>query len=473
MDSAAVKDSEGSEPSYDLEATILAALLQERVTKSIATKLDLPLEIGLRRLESLWLACLDYFFSRLPATTRAAIQRSGLPAHLLPTAIPQQTKTGVLPSEILLLVLEPSEDPSAIVKCRLCTARPEPIPRPRYRVLSYDWGNPAKTRPISLSGTITEVTKNLESGLRHLRQQHEPCCVWVDPLCIDHRHGQTRGSSTEALRYIYARAQEVIVWLGDESETSARAFRCVNHLATEDIAAQCFLVQHELHHPDLHPESPFGLGAFMKLMERRWWDRAGLVQQLMHGCKVTVHCGGSSADWNSFTRLFEVLQEKEPMVRNRNLRYLRKVFQAVYVLPPQVFENLPPAMSIEERPVSPEAFFLSIERSFKGAKLGVSWVLALSKVASLCGSVLTGLAEKLCSRNVDRIRMALFQDPTLRQRGEGRRSPEDGAEASANGFLGRTPSAPPTLSGLVSAETHRKQKVIESTFLAADSHHQS
>ena len=473
MDSAVVKDSEGPESSYDLEATILAALLQEKVTKSIGTNSELPLEIGLRRLESLWLACLDYFVSRLPATTRAAIQRSGLPAHLLPTAIPQQTQPGVLPSEILLLVLEPSEDPSTIVKCRLCTARPEPIPRPRYRVLSYDWGDPAKTRRISLSGTITEVTKNLESGLRHLRQQHEPCCVWVDPLCIDHRHGQTRGSSTEALRYIYARAQEVIVWLGDASETSARAFRCVNHLATEDIAAQCFLVQHELHHLDLYPELPCGLGAFMKLMERRWWDRAGLVQLLMHGCKVLVHCGGSTADWNSFTRLFEVLQEKEPMVRNRNVRYLRKVFQAVYVLAPQVFVNLPPAMSIEERPVSLEAFLFSIERSFKGAKLGVSWVLALSKVASLCGSILTGLAEKLCSRSVDRIRMALFQDPTLRQRGEGRRSPKDGAEASANGFLGRKPSAPPTLSGPVAAETHRMQKVIEPTFLAADSHHQS
>ncbi|KAF2176931.1 hypothetical protein K469DRAFT_541063, partial [Zopfia rhizophila CBS 207.26] len=118
---------------------------------------------------------------------------------------------------ILLLVIKPSDDTSSIVECRLCTAEPEILPRRQYKVLSYDWGNPSMKRAVSLNGRIVEVTVNLECGLRHLRHKEEAQCVWVDPLCIDHRNEQTWGSSTEALRYIYARAQEVIVWLGEES----------------------------------------------------------------------------------------------------------------------------------------------------------------------------------------------------------------------------------------------------------------
>lgn len=307
-----------------------------------------------------------------------------------------------------MLVLEASRDPLATVKARLCRARPEAVPRPRYKVLSYDWGDPAKTKPIFVNGAIANVTRNLESGLRHLRHRDEPRCVWADPLCIDHRHGREQGSSFEALRFIYARAEEVVVWLGDKSETSTRAFRFFRAFDQENIAGQCYLVQEELRHPDIIPRSLLGLGAVLKLMERRWWHRAGLVQHLARGCRVSVHCGDSSAEWRVFARLFEVLQEKEPLVRGRNMRYVGKIFQAIYILPPEIVGKLG-AGGIAARSIDPEAFLRFTVRLLRGPKVVVSWVLALSVVTVHFGPLLSGIADKICNGSLDRVRTALFR----------------------------------------------------------------
>lgn len=407
MDSVALNHSEGLGQGLDLEAEILAALARERVGRLVA-KSKLAPDTGLRSLERIWLTCLDYFVSELPDTTRQSIRHSGLLPRLLPTVIPQRDKSGVLPSEVLLLFLEASKDSSAPVRGHLCTARPESIPRLHYKVLSYDWGDPAETKAIWINGAATKVTRNLESALRHLRHEDEGRYVWVDPMCIDQRHSREQGCSFDALRYVYARAQEVVIWLGDETAILERAFRFLAAFNKENIAEQCYLVQHELRVPDLLPESSLGLGAVLKLMEGGWWHRGGLVQQLTRGCRASVHCGNSIADWQTFARLFEILQEKEPLVRNRNQGYLGKVLQAVYILPPQFAVDFLPEMGPKSRPINPEAFLRFIRGLFKGPKLAVNWILAVSLVSWHCGAILTGIAEEVCKGEIGRIRTALF-----------------------------------------------------------------
>jgi hypothetical protein len=41
----------------------------------------------------------------------------------------------------------------------------------RYEALSYVWGNPNVTRPITLNGHTFELTTNLDAAIKHLRFQ--------------------------------------------------------------------------------------------------------------------------------------------------------------------------------------------------------------------------------------------------------------------------------------------------------------
>lgn len=42
--------------------------------------------------------------------------------------------------------------------------------QPAYEALSYTWGDPGVTKIIQVDGTQVNVTSNLESALRHLRE---------------------------------------------------------------------------------------------------------------------------------------------------------------------------------------------------------------------------------------------------------------------------------------------------------------
>jgi hypothetical protein len=53
-----------------------------------------------------------------------------------------------------------------------------------FEALSYTWGDPKATLPITLHGKPHHITKNLEVALRHLRYPERERTLWVDALCI-------------------------------------------------------------------------------------------------------------------------------------------------------------------------------------------------------------------------------------------------------------------------------------------------
>ncbi|KAI0098083.1 heterokaryon incompatibility protein-domain-containing protein [Nemania sp. FL0031] len=392
---------DGQEPNHDLEAIILALLFQEKVVNSLANRPGLPLGNELHRLEAIWLICVDYGISRLPHTLQSKIKVTKPHGILLPTAIPRQNPIGVPPLEILLLVVRPSRDASSIVSCQICRA---PLgstgaPRPAYDVLSYAWGDPSKTRHLELDGKDVEITEGLESALKHLRHQEKPQLVWVDPLCIDHRNGQKRGSSPEYLRYIYAAARRVIVWLGNQCDDEREVFKLLETLKPLDLNNQRVVFQQVFRNTRIAPR----FKPFRKLLERPWWDRAGLLLQLMRGCKITVQCGNDSADWESFLQVFSILHEKGQMNGNVNLRYLETLAHAIYIVPGEVSEDLiMDGMNSEGLHTNLDAFLSNLERIFAGPKPDVNWVLALFKVSSHLGPILTHLAEMLCGSGISK-----------------------------------------------------------------------
>jgi hypothetical protein len=83
--------------------------------------------------------------------------------------------------EIRLLELSPNEFPSDI-ECHLIHVSLHDSPQ--YEALSYCWGNPVMTRPISLDGHRFLATESAELALRYLRYQDKSRVLWIDALCI-------------------------------------------------------------------------------------------------------------------------------------------------------------------------------------------------------------------------------------------------------------------------------------------------
>jgi hypothetical protein len=54
----------------------------------------------------------------------------------------------------------------------------------QYTALSYAWGDPNVTRPITLNGHSFDVTTNLKSALLQLRHRTQLRSLWIDAICI-------------------------------------------------------------------------------------------------------------------------------------------------------------------------------------------------------------------------------------------------------------------------------------------------
>ena len=78
-----------------------------------------------------------------------------------------------------------------------------------YVALSYVWGDPNKTREIFVNGKSVQVTKNLESALRILRDKlpvRLGVRLWVDALCINQKDVKERNAQVQRMLDIYEKA---------------------------------------------------------------------------------------------------------------------------------------------------------------------------------------------------------------------------------------------------------------------------
>ncbi|KAI1271007.1 heterokaryon incompatibility protein-domain-containing protein [Xylaria sp. FL0933] len=91
---------------------------------------------------------------------------------------------------------------------------------PCYEALSYCWGDASEKCLIFCDSRPFKVTRNLESALRHLRQRQGDRVLWIDAICIDQNNPAERSHQVNLMRHIYQIASKVLVWLGDDGDGS-------------------------------------------------------------------------------------------------------------------------------------------------------------------------------------------------------------------------------------------------------------
>jgi hypothetical protein len=104
-----------------------------------------------------------------------------------------------------------------------------------YEALSYVWGNPIYVDSLQFPSGHLDITPNLAAALRHLRFPDRVRVLWVDAICINQGNLLERAQQVQIMGHIYAKARQVLCWLGRDAPESraAEAFRSLVYLGNQ------------------------------------------------------------------------------------------------------------------------------------------------------------------------------------------------------------------------------------------------
>ena len=185
---------------------------------------------------------------------------------------------------------------------------------PEFIALSYEWSppSPVHTHPMFLrapDGQKLRLRPNLTAFLRHLGKHFtgKTSEFWIDSVCIDQDDADEKASQVPLMSRIYGNATRTIAWLGTERDNSTDAMRLVEEHARE-IQVNIMKNSQERGRRRLHKalqSAPWR--SLADLLERSYFHRGWIVQELALWQRPTLLCGDSLLDLRSLNLLMDNL----------------------------------------------------------------------------------------------------------------------------------------------------------------------
>jgi hypothetical protein len=188
-----------------------------------------------------------------------------------------------------------------------------------FEALSYTWGSTENKTEIYLDNHLVPVTRNLLEALEALRFQNKPRVLWVDALCINQENLEERASQVKIMRYIYREANSVIVWLGPAADNSHLALDLLIKLS--DIREQRHnfgrygvILRENLSNSGLPDFLDPDWAALNSLLNRSWFSRVWVVQELAFSKDSNVRCGDREIPWVTIANAARAIHEAQLVV---------------------------------------------------------------------------------------------------------------------------------------------------------------
>ena len=203
---------------------------------------------------------------------------------------------------------------------------------PTYHALSYTWGTENDPELIELNGRPFLIRKNLWCFLRRLRQSDGDVILWCDMVCIDQNNLAERGHQVRSMGDVYRQASSVWIWLGEETEASIRAFRLLRNIYgspqfpkytsensmtwSDDFVLRGLRKTYGSVKRKDHEKQKLAVADIFDVLERDYWSRVWILQEVVLAEKAFVHCGGCVVPWYEFWGPIEAFDAwKEVMFR--------------------------------------------------------------------------------------------------------------------------------------------------------------
>ncbi|KAI1847418.1 hypothetical protein JX266_006643 [Neoarthrinium moseri] len=175
-----------------------------------------------------------------------------------------------------------------------------------YEALSWCWGTGNRDRALLITRGENiykmKVTRELALALKYLRHKNRNRLLWIDAICIDQENTQERNHQVQMMSLIYTKASGVCVWLGEDDDDSNLAIQFVKEdiLNFENFDAVCS-----------NKKNADKWRALLMLMQRPWFSRRWVVQEIALAQKATIYCGPDIIAWDDFAVAVELFVEVE------------------------------------------------------------------------------------------------------------------------------------------------------------------
>jgi hypothetical protein len=174
---------------------------------------------------------------------------------------------------------------------------------PPYQAISYTWGSSICTHNLHINGKRLPVLDAIHAFLRQMLSGREEVWWWIDSICIDQKNEVEKGSQLTLMSSIFASAEAVRVWLGEEVDDSALALQFLGFMGGgQTFSYHGNLTSRELIE-ELHmKDGPYARewSAVNKLFKRSWWTRVWTMQEFVVAEELSIHCGESSVSRMEF-----------------------------------------------------------------------------------------------------------------------------------------------------------------------------
>lgn len=169
-----------------------------------------------------------------------------------------------------------------------------------YEALSYMWGDVQLTETILINNQEVSVRRNLWSALLHIRQRDRPRLLWVDALCINQDDILERNSQVQLMSKIYSCATGVLSFVGTNTKNVKVALGFIKVL--NQAPSNKMLLGYIRHWKYLAYWT-----AVADLLEREYWKRIWIVQEVAVARNVIIYFGQQTIEWQAISKLYDGL----------------------------------------------------------------------------------------------------------------------------------------------------------------------
>lgn len=191
------------------------------------------------------------------------------------------------------------------------------VEKPDFIALSYVWGSPDDPQEVIVESAPEgankiSITRNLDVAIRNVRRTRAHLVVWIDAICIDQGNLNERSYQVAFMDTIYTIASFTIVWLGPEEDDSHHAIEMITAIGRRVEATSGHTFERRPDAPPREPdepilesmteEMPYGekdLSTIITFLERPWFSRLWVRQEIALADSARVQCGRSLVEWDN------------------------------------------------------------------------------------------------------------------------------------------------------------------------------
>lgn len=175
-----------------------------------------------------------------------------------------------------------------------------------YEAMSWRWGDEERSPYVIMikkDGILykKKVSQTLGLALKYLRLERDRI-LWIDAICINQKDREERSYQVSMMSLVYTGSKEVCVWLGEDDDDSTKAIKFIKEeiCQLKNFDRLCIDKQHAPKWRSL-----------LVLMQRAWFSRRWVVQEIALAQKATVYCGPDRISWGDLAIALELFVEVE------------------------------------------------------------------------------------------------------------------------------------------------------------------